>query len=106
MANNDTFSQIVELVVKHRWHFNRELTRADRLSEDLGMDGDDAAEFLQEYSKKFNVDLSAMNFEEYFAGEGINPVYVLTYLFGKKKYKSVTLGDLERFAAAGKWLSE
>ncbi len=47
-----------------------------------------------------------MRFEEYFANEGINPISVLKCLFGMKKYKSVTLGDLERFAIRGRWLIE
>lgn len=38
MRNNDLFPQIVEMVIRHRGHFKRELTRADRLGEDLGMD--------------------------------------------------------------------
>ncbi len=47
MDNSDIFFQITKLVIEHRWDFKRELTRADRLSEDLGMAGDDAEDFLK-----------------------------------------------------------
>jgi acyl carrier protein len=42
-----------------------------RIAEDLGVDGDDAEELMDEFAESFNVDLSAFRFEEHFGGEGI-----------------------------------
>lgn len=41
------------------------------LSYDLGVVGDDAVELIEEYSKKFNVDISEFTIEEYFLSEEI-----------------------------------
>lgn len=90
-----------------------------RIGEDLKIIGDDAAEFLEEFSSAFGVDLSSMKFEDYFPSEaGADMHYYLTTianiqyenkilgivrsvesklwgLFANKKlYKSVTVEDL------------
>jgi hypothetical protein len=42
------------------------------LAEDIGMDGDDAVEFFEQYGKTFGVDLTALNanWEDHFLPEG------------------------------------
>lgn len=50
------------------------------------MTGDDAYEFLIEYSKLFNVDISIFKFSEYFGGEGLDFIgYILQQLNIKKR---------------------
>lgn len=67
-----------------------------RIGEDLGVDGDDAIELLEEYSKRFSVDLSEFPYNDYFGPEaGSNPLHFLIViihsLFNKKRKRLNTL---------------
>jgi len=45
------------------------------LLHDLGMDGDDAHDFMQEFARRFHVDLAQFVFKDYFAAEAAsNPL--------------------------------
>jgi len=60
----------------------KSLSLETRIGEDLGVDGDDAVELLEEYSKRFSVDISNFSFDDYFGPEvGFNPFYFLCNLF-------------------------
>jgi len=51
------------------------------LQKDLGLEGDDAGEFMVAYAEKFSVDLDDFNFSEYFDMEGgFNPIYFVYLL--------------------------
>jgi acyl carrier protein len=68
-----------------------------RIGEDLGVDGDDAVELLEEYSKRFSVDISNFPFNEYFGPEvGSNPISFLYCLFVKNpgNLKTLYIRDL------------
>jgi hypothetical protein len=70
------------------------------LEKDLGIYGDDAAEFLEKYSQKFNVDISNFNFPTHFTSE--TPFYIVRkYLLGINK-KDLTIKDLEEGVIKGK----
>ena len=51
---------------------NQKLTSNTRLAQDLGMDGDDAAEFFEKFSQEFAVDLQDLrvHWNQHFAPEG------------------------------------
>jgi hypothetical protein len=96
--------EIKNFIVAQGWERDENKLNANtRISEDLGLEGDDADDFMQAFSKKFNVDLANFNFDEYFASEGFDPFRLLAYLIGIKKYKSITLSDLERAARNKRW---
>jgi len=80
---------------------------------DLGVDGDDGAEFLEEYAKRFNVDLDPIS-EIYFGPEGSSilfiilwPYYLVRWLLGYKTNDLAPLPVLQliKSAEAGKWVS-
>lgn len=75
------------------------INRETRLEEDLLLTGDDAAEFLDAFVKRFNIkDYSEFEFDDYFEAEGID----LFAIFRKKREKKVlTVGDLERAVETG-----
>jgi acyl carrier protein len=53
---------------------NQDLPPTTRLREDLGLDGDDAVEFLNAFAETFGVDMSAFDFGEHFGAEsGLGP---------------------------------
>ncbi len=64
------------------------------ISEDLGLDGDDAFNLISEYSSVFQVDISKFDYQSYFANEGFNPIALLGFLVGTKKYKKLYVRDL------------
>lgn len=77
-----------------------------RLYEDLGIYGDDAAELLVNYGKRFNVDVSKFMAADYFKGEGVDMIGWLIRLFSGKqrvsKLKVLTVNDLEKGRIAGR----
>jgi hypothetical protein len=60
--------------VRHRWPLPRRhnLSLETRITQDLGMDGDDAVEFFKDFGGKFNVDFADLHlrWEQHFAPEG------------------------------------
>lgn len=64
------------------------------ISEELKLDGDDAIELLQEYSRTFDVDISRFPYQAYFCSEGFNPFAIIWNLIRPKKYKSLTVEKL------------
>lgn len=75
-------------------NFLSEFTRIDSskihphtlVNDELGVDGDDGLELLEQFSEKFNVDLDGLN-KKYFEGEGfpIGKLFIWAFqLFSKK----------------------
>jgi len=80
------------------------------LQKDLGIEGDDADDFMQTYAQKFNVDLESFKFTDYFSVEGgFNPIsYLFVRIFNPAhlKKQTITLADLVNAARKGKWISK
>jgi len=77
------------------------------LLHDLGVDGDDASEFMQAFAERFHVRLSGLDLSRHFGPEtGCNPIcWVYWHLFAKEKLHliPVTMGDLIRVAREKDW---
>lgn len=71
------------------------LDRDTSIEEDLGVTGIDADKFILEFSRKFNVDLSGFNIDNYFEPE------FSFLLFEKKKKKRFTIKELENAILTG-----
>ena len=75
------------------------------LFHDLGLDGEDAMQLIQEYSKEFNVDIQDFCFDEYFGNEGaISPFGLITMMFSnrlKVDKKRLSINDLVQSANKG-----
>lgn len=80
---------------KYKFPLNKEVS----LEKDLGMSGDDAVEFILEYSKYFKVDISEFVIGKYFEPEGDG---ILSSLRKVQKTKELTIGHLEKGALMGK----
>jgi hypothetical protein len=76
------------------------------LGDDMGLDGDEAYELLNEYALHFNVDMSGFVFSDYFGDE--YPPCSLSRLIGsffkkpEKTKKDLTIGDLVEAVKRGK----
>lgn len=96
--------------------FNRNRVAVNTtLLSDIGLDGEDAIDFLLEFSTRFNVDMSSLRFSDHFGTEGL-PLYVLPgcawallrFLWYMDWHKAVRLKpiyvrDLINAARAGRW---
>lgn len=103
---DSNFDRLKEFIVEQVGVNEDEVTPDSRLYDDLGVYGDDAAELLIEYGKRFNVDVSKFMAADYFKGEGIDVIGGLIRLFSGKQsgngYKVLTVRDLEKGLVAGR----
>jgi hypothetical protein len=87
---------------------DRQSLRPSTTIEQLGIDGDDADEFMRAFSKRFAVDLSDFRFLDYFGNESsmLVPFIWIGALFGskgKRSRKPLRLSDLHRSASSRRW---
>ena len=77
------------------------------LLHDLGVDGDDAAELVEEFSRRFEVDMSGYRHDQHFGSEaGCNPfsfLFALTFRRDVFLKIPITIDDLVAVALAKKW---
>lgn len=102
--NDKNFEKIIALIEKKIGKSSFVFKEDTKLEEDLGLTGDDAIEFLTDYSEIFNVNVSKFEFMKYFGDEGDTTVSIFNHLFGRKtkEKKSLTIRDLELGINAGK----
>jgi len=83
------------------------LKESDRLQHDLGLDGADAAAFMERYAARFEVDMTRFVFSDYFGKEsfGCVPLWIVWIVIPplRPKVRPVTLADLQKSARAKKW---
>ncbi len=108
----DMFKRVESFVLRSWPASKGPLSPDTRLLEDLGMDGTDAAEFMEAFSKEFNVDMSEFEFDKHFGPEGFSPLdlFDIVYCWLGRIFKkdlsgdiAITLRDLVSAAEAKKW---
>jgi hypothetical protein len=101
-------ARVVQFVCDFWCEPSDKLRPETRLEEDLGMTGDDAAEFLEEFAEEFQVNLTGIEFHKHFGPEGCGPT-----LFWPRTLKEalkdhgkypVTIGHLIDIALANRWI--
>ena len=74
MDEKDWAEERVRQFTARHWHVRkcRRLTIDTRLAQDLGMDGEDAVEFFDEFQRDFGIDLTDlhMHWNQHFSPEG------------------------------------
>jgi hypothetical protein len=68
----------VSLETRTRKH----LSGSTDIAKDLGVDGDEATEFMLKFRREFDVDLSNFRFDRYFGGEGFMLIPFIKSLLG------------------------
>jgi hypothetical protein len=82
------------------------LSLEDRLLQDLGIDGDDAAELLMDVSRAHGLDLSGLEFDRHFRSE---PSLFSIFRYPSAKQRElaekapITIADMIRAVRAGRW---
>lgn len=69
---------------------------------DLNLTGDDAEEFLEEYAKRFNVDMSQFQIQKYFHSEPMNFLFWIKKIVGIRNKEKLTFRDLLNGIEQGK----
>lgn len=125
----DTLMKIKVLVAAHSFCSVETLSPETRLGEDLGIVGDDAEEFLEDFARIFKVDMTGMAFSDYFPDEATsNMYYYLTTIARKdnencllkllknleskrwgvfanrKAFKTITINALLLASQKGRWI--
>ena len=105
--NEALFGRIRALLAEQMGVDETSITLDSRLGRDLGMDGEDAYEFLTTYRQEFGVDMTDFPHDDYFGPEvGFE---IFTYLYGllfkrsALKQKQVTVNELMAAAEAKRW---
>ena len=103
MLNGDHEQWVINMIAKMTGLPHDRISPDSRLNHDLGMTGDDAAEFLSAYSEAFGVDMSAFRFSDHFTGE---PHLFNWWLTGRaSRLTPITVRDLVEAAKQKKWIT-
>jgi uncharacterized protein DUF1493 len=106
------YDRIVAFVSEHRSVHPERLTPETTLFGDLGTDGDDGDELLEDFAREFSVDMSGCDPSRYFGSEGLPPWFpiyriILAFREGspeqKARLQSIRIADLVRSAELGRW---
>lgn len=109
--NPDVTTEVFALVSEFT-RVRRKLTLETTLFYDLGIDGDDAVEFFEEFGKAFHVDLMDFKIEKYFGPEASDPLSsIATWIQGwwtgnhhrAAGVVPITLRDLVEAAETKRW---
>jgi len=101
-----TFEQISKFVAAATERCSLDLRPETRLLHDMGLDADDAEEFLRAFAQEFSVDMTNFRFQRYFGSEADAGIRWFTRkLLGDRGVEKVplTLQDLAAAARSGKW---
>ncbi len=95
MQDESVFESLVLFIRNESREFKKSITRETLIENDLGVTGDDAAEMILNYSKKYKVDISNFLFAKYFNEEP-------SVFTSEKKIWPFSIGHLEKAAIAGR----
>lgn len=102
--------EIIELISKETGYPTSNIHENSTLLGDIGLDGDDAWDVLENCHEKYGLKLDNFDFQRYFRNE---PCFKgLIYLYRKLKYKdehlasnkvAITIADLAKACELGEW---
>ena len=114
---NGIEEEVLQFVAERARHPASRLNPQTTLFGDLGIDGDDADEFLLAYVKRFGVDMSSYRADRHFGPEGLIPPNPFRWLAtvwrglddvratpeARVGLRPITIQDLVASAKAAKW---
>lgn len=107
--DEEIFASVKAFTLEQARVSEKKLHADARLEENLGIDGDDADEFMEAFAEKFDVDMTNFKVYDYFDPEGPFVIFYELYLWlfkgqKPKKLKQITLRDLVKAVEAKKWI--
>lgn len=103
--NENNTTVLIEFIAEFCQIPESEITIETRLRQDLGIDGDDASDFMVAFGDKFHVDLSKFNFDDYFFDELVILRWIIYKLLSPEKLnkKEIKVNDLLSAINRGCW---
>jgi acyl carrier protein len=104
-VKNDIFEKLKNFVIKESYVEDEVITTETKIADDLGVNGDDAVEFLIAYGKEFDVDVSKFMAADYFSPEGsgfISLIKSFLRIEDDSTKKHLTVGHLLKGIEAGR----
>lgn len=107
-----TFEHVKEFAIRELWQIKGEISPNTRLAHDFGIAGLDGLEFIEAFSKEFNVKIDGFDWGYYFGPEkGVSLISLAKYLYEKVRGNEevscdlppITLGHLVNCAKKGEW---
>jgi hypothetical protein len=95
MENGIILENLVSFIRDEINEFKKPINRDTLIEDNLGVTGDEAAEMILNYSKKFNVDIDNFTFAKYFNDEP-------SIFLANRKLDPLTVRDLEKGIIAGR----
>jgi hypothetical protein len=77
------YNRILDFVSSETRTRKHLLSGNTEIAKDVGLDGDEAEEFMLKFQREFDVDLSNFRFDRYFGGEGFMLIPFIKSLLGK-----------------------
>ena len=99
-GDQDVLAKIVELLHEQARVKRSDIALSSELEDDLGITGDDAVDFMQEYFNAFGLSPKGFEIDDYFAPES----GCLFALFTESESQPVTVAHLVRCAKLGHWV--
>lgn len=93
MSDDDLFRRVTDFIIQERGRYRFELLKDHSLQEDLKIYGIDAVEFIVNFGKQFNVDVSQFEANKYFKPDG--------YGCTKNNFKKLLVSDLMKSVMDG-----
>jgi len=104
VIESDLEEKLIAWVVQETSFDRSRVNLKSGLANDIGLDGDDAVEFMTRYAQAFNVDMTSFVFHDYFNNEAAwSPLAVVLAPFQKKEKKSLLISDLLDCAKTHTW---
>lgn len=111
--NRDLLEEVKAFVAEVCYEPKNGLSAETSVNDDLGIDGDDGIEFMQEFGERFAVDLTSFAYDKYFGPEaGPTPVslakaIILRVTTGKwTDLVPLRLSDLTEAAERRSWATD
>ena len=104
MSDTELLSEIRELVAVHAGVPLSAVSPQTRVWEDLKLYGDDVAELIAAFGKRFNVDVSGYRWYHHTGPEGCSPLWLLRKPWWARKTQiPIAVRDLVESARRGRW---
>ncbi len=103
----DLKSAISDLLAEKCGRQSSEITATSKLLQDLGLDGDDAAELMKAFADQFKVDMRDFKFMQYFRSEpNLFSILRLPSARARELYGKIpiTVLDMAKAAEAHRWI--
>ena len=106
--DSDALASILAFVAEETAYPVEKITLETSVQKDIGVNGDDAEELMERFSKTFQVDMKEFQIDRYFYPEHyctFSPLKVVQWLVGDRPYltDTIRIADLVKAAEHHRW---